>query len=322
MLGLVGSLAIGLLIASPQLWQSLRYWPLARRSHQGYQEKIAVGNASLRAIWYGIFLPRTTRWFDGVYYAEYCSYVGYTGLLVACLAPLSLWHGILLVSILLAIGKHTPIFRWTHWFHLRIPARYCYFINLSLAMLALQGYIALSHALTETQLGMLLLLQAWDLAMNVGRLIPTDPYCQRWERPSQAFSDKPLIRYENEGHKVSVYRVSGLPYPLRTGQVNRMYTLGYNGGSQAQWMADLRGDPNPNGSGAHDWFALEEDSSKLDWYGVGYAYTYRPLKPPKWESTPIPHLYRNTHVGQEVPSWDALRAHWNTVRARTSGTRS
>ena len=150
-------------------------------------------------------------------------------------------------------------------------------------MLAIQGYLYLSTYLTDRQLGILLLLQAWDLSMSVGRLIPTDPYCQRWERPETAYSS-PLATFLTGKSG----RVSGLPYPLRTGQVNRIKTLGYNGGSQAQWMADLRGDPNPNGSGAHDWFALEEDSDKLDWYGVEYAYTYRPLKQPKWEPTPIP----------------------------------
>mgnify|MGYP001561317547 CR=1 FL=1 len=304
------SLGLGFLIASPQLIMSLRYWPQSRRARQGYADKVAVGNSSWKSLLHGLFLPRTKQWLDGVYYTEYCCYVGYVGLLTACVAPLSYWHGVLLLAILLAMGKHTPLFHWTAWLHLRIPARYCYFINLSLAMLAIHGYIYLSTILTVTQLGILLALQVWDLAMNVSQLMPMNPYCQRWERPSRAFQT-PLTRWLTS--RAFGKRVSGLPYPLRTGQVNRIRTLGYNGGSQAQWMADLRDDPNPLGSGAHDWFSLAEDSSKLDWYGVKYAYTYRPLKLPKWEPTPIPHLYRNRYVCHTIPEWDALRSDWHTV---------
>jgi hypothetical protein len=70
-------------------------------------------------------------------------------------------------------------------------------------------------------------------------------------------------------------------------------------------MAQFREDTNPNGSGAHDWFALNEDGEQLDKYGVRYAYTYRPLSG-KWQPTPIPHLYENG-LAKTPLSWEAMR---------------
>ena len=130
------------------------------------------------------------------------------------------------------------------------------------------------------------------------------PYCQRWERRSQAF-DTPLTRYlQSCGGTPG--RGSGLPYPLRTGQVNQLHTLGYNGGSQTKWMAEFRHDPDPNGSGAHDWFALNEDGEALNAYGVRWAYAYRPLTG-KWKPAGIPHLYENTQAAM-MPSWERMNA--------------
>mgnify|MGYP001583740737 FL=1 len=298
------ALGLGVLLAMPQLLLAWWYAPRSIRASQTASEKQSMGNCSPLMLLRGLLCPRWRGQADGVFHPEINCYIGYVALGLAWFSPWSWWHGVLLVSVLLAMGKHTPLFRWTHWGHLRIPARYCYGINLSLAFLAIQGFHVVSQWLTETQLTLLVLLQAWDLAMNVGALIPTTPYCQRWEQPARVFNT-PLTRCLMR--ITHGYRVSGLSYPLRTGQVNRIRTLGYNGGSQAQWMAAWRGDTNPFGSGAHDWFQLASDSPRLDQYGVKYAITRRPLRAPKWRLTSFPHVWENHQVTQPIKDWHALR---------------
>ena len=134
-------------------------------------------------------------------------------------------------------------------------------------------------------LGLALCLTATDLLFASSYLWPMRPYCQRWERPSKVF-DTPLTRFlakvKPQGHP------SGLPYPLRTGQVNRIRTLGYAGASCPQWMRDTR-------RGTHDWFLEDADGKQLDDYNVRFAYTYRPLRG-KWKTTPIPHQYQNSDI--------------------------
>jgi hypothetical protein len=244
-----------------------------------------IGNISL---WHQLRQSAcpTTAPIDGVFGTEAVTFIGLPALCLAPFAGASWWWVVLIVSSLLAMGHRTPLFRWTHWLHQRIPARYTYVVGLSLAMLALAGYQSFSAAGQR----LVLLLQGLSLLFTLPRLWPMTPYCQRWECPSQAF-DTPLTRFLSAKNG----RVSGLPYPLRTGQINRIRTLGYNGGSQSQAMAQARGDPNPHGSGAHDWFALKEDGPALDAYGVRYAYTYRRLSG-TWRPTSIPHLYENRRL--------------------------
>ena len=178
------------------------------------------------------------------------------------------------------MGKYTHLFRWSHWLHLRIPARYLYVVSLSIGMLGWSGLTELPSRIWP----MLILLQAWDLIANVGLLIPIHPFVQRWDWPERV-RHHPLrpVLHGLPG------RVSGLPYPHRTGYFLRVQTLRYNGHSRTQRMATLR----PQ-EGGHDWFEHQSDGPALDQYGIQWAVTMRPLRG-KWESTTLPHLYRNTH---------------------------
>lgn len=287
---LIVALGLGFLIASPQLLAAWRYYPRSIRSSSSASDKQAIGNIPVleqlkRAMGIGLDQPC-----DGVFGPEANTFVGLPAVILTFLSPPSPWHIILITSLLLASGKHTPLFRLTSKLHLRIPARYCYFTALSLAFLAIDSLASFPVAL---QL-IVTLLQAWSLVLLVPQSFPMEPYVQRWNYPSRAFCT-PLTQFF--GSQPGAYRVSGLPYPLRTGQINRIHTLGYNGGSQAKWMAKFRNDTNPHGSGAHDWFMTQEDGKKLDEYGVRFAYTYRPLSD-KWKPTMIPHLYENSDVMQ------------------------
>ena len=280
MVEFLGVLSIGLVIALPQIIPALRYYPRSIRARQSAAAKQAIGSIPLkdqlqRAV--GLHMPDPV---DGVFGPELCTFVGFPGFLCALLAPWSGWHLLLAVGALLAMGRHTPLFGLTHRVHLRIPARYCYLVNVALGFLAVAGFQQLPVAYQP----LVLLLQAWHLVMVLPRLWPMRPFVQRGERPSRAFST-PLAKALT-GVKG---RVSGLPYPLRTGQLTRTPTLGYCGGSASQALVAFRGETP---TGGHDWFGSEADGPRLDAYGVRWAYTYRPLTG-KWQPTGIPHLYYN-----------------------------
>ena len=297
--------ALGMLIAWPQLWQTWHYYPCSIRHGKTYAQKTDIGNLSLRRLLLGGLTTRLHDVPDGVFYPEACWYIGLVGLGSACYA---FWIGVVPVwlvvvlgcAVCLSTGRRTPtnrLFAWAYW---RIPARFTYVIGLVMAWCAVLAFQHLSLRIPDRVVWVLLLLQMFDLVMNLPQVLPMQPFVQRWERPERAFGGTlpQFLRLHSQG-----YRVSGLPYPLRTGQVNRIMTLGYNGGSQAQWMATFRHDLTPNGSGAHDWFALNEDGKALDTYGVRYAYTMRPLQRvhSKWQPTSIPHLYENTHANAAQP---------------------
>lgn len=299
MWALVAALTLGLFLASPQLWQALRYYPHSIRAGKTAAQKMALGNLPLSRLLRNLVAP-TVEPVDGVFGPEAMTFIGLWALPCLLLARNGFWWFLACWTTLLAMGTRTPFFKLTAWTHLRIPARYSYWVGVSLAMLALEGFAHLPARLQPV----VLFLQATSLVLILPRLWPMLPYVQRWERPSRAFST-PLTQYL--AAHLGVYRVSGLPYPLRTGQVNHLQTLGYNGGSQARWMAAFRQDTNPNGSGAHDWFAgaTAEDRDLLAWYGVKYAYTMRPLTFP-WRVTRLPHLYENAQV-KEPPAWPSMR---------------
>lgn len=303
---LVLAVGIGFLIASPQLWTACRYYPHSIRAGKTTEQKMDIGNVPITRMLSNLLSP-TVEPIDGVFGPEAMTFIGIPALVCLPFAGWSWWWVVAGLATVLAMGRHTPVFRWTHWLHLRCPARYTYFVGLSLAMLAVDGYQSFSAAGQQ----LVLLLQSVSLLLTLPRLWPMKPYVQRWERPSQAFNT-PLTRYFASCGGSATGRVSGLPYPLRTGQINQIMTLGYNGGSQATWMARFRRDSNPNGSGAHDWFPLNADGPALDWYGVRWAYTGRRLVG-KWCSTPLPRLYENRQASS-IPSWKEVSAWYGVIR--------
>ena len=135
------------------------------------------------------------------------------------------------------------------------------------------------------------------------------PYTQRWERPSKAYTTQ-VTAFLTPLMGRTPYRVSGLPYPNSTGLIQGIKTMGYSGGFMTKKMAYFRGVTNPDGGEPDDLANLH-----LNWYGVKFAYTHRPLDKPyspggpnsdvnclsKWKATPIPHLYENMAV-YKVPN--------------------
>ena len=282
MLGVVGALVLAAVIALPQLVATVRYFPTCVRSEQTAQEKQALGNVPFWAVVRRLLGLERYRWVDGVAPSETTCYPGAITLVGAVFAPICWWHGVVLVSVLLSMGRHTPLFGWTHRFHLRLPCRYLALTNLSLVVLGLRGWTALG--LTETQWAVVTLLTAWEMLVRWPALTPTTPYCQRWMRPSDALA-QPVAQYL-QAH-LTDRRVSGLTYPHRTGLLLQVRTLGYNGAARPRWMATLR--------------PQEGHGGRVP--GVQYVYSTRPV--PNSRPTPIRHLYELDST-DSVPTWDDL----------------
>ena len=284
------------LIAWPQLLATATYYPQSIRAGRSADEKQAAGSIPLWRLLKGTVWPDLNP-VDGVFGVETLTFVGLPAMLcLIAVKPGGFWWGVLAVSMLLSMGRHTPLFRLTHRLHLRLPCRYTILLSISLVTLTIQGFSSLSLSTQRAAI----LLQIIHLAIVLPTLLPMTPFVQRWSYPSDAFSS-PLASFL-EGKSG---RVSGLLYPLRTGQINRIMTLGYNGGSQPRWMAEFRGDGNPDGSGAHDWWALNEDGEALDRYGVRWAVTQRPLSG-KWIPSQLRRVFENTQAGNP-PRWPHVR---------------
>ena len=229
----------------------------------------------------------------GVLGTERTAYIGVLGLAGLLCAPLGFWHGVLVFSFLLSLGVHTPLYRWMNPVLFRSPCRWLYFVGVAGTLLAVQGWESFPKAL--------LLLHLADLCLHCPKFWPMEPYTERWERPSRAFNT-PLTRYL-EGNKT---RVSGLPFPLRNGCLNQVFTPGYTGGFRPSWVDRQRGITDPDGTSSNDLVAEGHPKTLLNKWGVGYAYSYRPLEKLGWYKTSVPHLYQNSVPIRHVPTWEEL----------------
>lgn len=272
MVALTLSILLGLLISLPQLACTARYLPRSVRAHSTYQAKVERGNMPLTHLRHLLYPPSPCQ-IDGLFYPEYAMYAGLLTPLLALLS--SSWHqwAALLTFTLLAMGSRTPLFRLTHWLWGRIPARFCYFISLTVGFMAIDG---LSHLPAQLQWGALFLI-ALDLCLTNPRLWPMEIYTERWAKPQEAYWN-PLTRYLSG----KVCRVSGLPFPNRTGQIQSIRPIPYAGGMALQSTHAQLGIIDPNG---------EDANHRLDTLGVGYAYTYRTLSYP-WIRTELPRLWK------------------------------
>ena len=266
---------IGTLIGLPQLIPFLKYLPKTIRTNK-------VSSIGKVPWWHPITLIFPMRLsLRGVGYWEMAYYVGIFPLVL-------IWSSssraliICVVSYLLMIGllsNHLP----------RIPARWCWSFQFALGWMALSGLNNLH--LANNVIVCLILIQTFDLLWHNWDLIPTRPFSELYQKPSKAFNT-PLTRYleANLGDN----RVSGLPYPLFTGHINRLKTLGYSGGMQLKLMSKFRNDTNPDGNGSHDWFKDNKDDRRLNGYRVGFAFSRKRIH--NWLQTPIKYLYRNPNL--------------------------
>lgn len=268
------ALGVGVLGATVCLIPFLKYLPKTIRAHQH-------DNIGCVPWWHNFSLvfPRFFRHHvNGVGFWEMSCYVGLIPLLFATLSSSVLaFLGIVTASALRS-GAYSSYFP-------RIPARWSFIFQFWLVWASLEGMT--SVVLGPGVLTALTLIQALDLYLNNHDLIPTHPYSELPEKPSRAFNT-PLTQFLV--NHLGTARVSGLPYPLFTGHINKLRTLGYSGGMQLRLMAKWRNDTNSNGSGQHDYFVNGKDGTPLDIARVKYAYTKGRIN---WPRTCIKYLYRN-----------------------------
>ncbi len=266
---------IGTLIGLPQLIPFIRYLPKTIRANKHDDIGKIKPLHILTCILPILNVP------EDVGFWETSCYVGIVPLLLIgrCLFQGSVTSQVWMLGVasyILAMGA------FSQWFP-RIPARWLWTFQFSLGWLAVSCLHNLY--LTGVWAWSLLAIQAYDLWYHNRQLLPTRPYCELPNRPSFAFNTE-LTRFL-EGCQD---RVSGLPWPLFTGHINKIKTLGYSGGMQLKLMAKWRNDTNPNGSGEHDYFRSNNDMEALTRYRVKYAYTSKKID---WLPTLIPNLYRN-----------------------------
>ena len=259
---------IGLLVGSIQLVPFIKYLPKTIRT-----KKVGLLGILEVSDFLELLLPQRVSK-RGVGYQELSFYMGLVAIL--CL-PFStsraIWLVLLSALVMLGVGRN--------WLP-RIPARFGFLLTISLGWAATNG---LSHL--NVPIYAIIFLTFFDLFWHNSNLDPHTPYSELPQRPSRAFKTR-LTDYLEE--HLGDNRVSGLPYPLFTGHINRLRTLGYSGGMQLKLMSKFRGDTNPDGSGAHDWFRLKEDDSNLVQYRVRFAHSSKRLD---WKSTPFPQLWEN-----------------------------
>lgn len=178
------------------------------------------------------------------------------------------------------------------WWHLvLIPVVIClYLLRFRLprvpfrsGIIICYGFIALSLLqalkLPKEAIWALIVIQALDLWLH-NRLLPSRPYCELYNKPSRAFNTT-LTKYLD---KHLTGKVSGLPWPLFTGLINRFKTIGYCGSMQTKEMWAWRR------SFKHDPFIDGIDENELTKRNVQFAYTCKKLD---WIKTPVRFLYRN-----------------------------
>ena len=264
---------IGVLIGVVQLVPFLRYLPKTIRT----KENSGAGKVPW---WHfaSLIFPKAFRYsINGVGYWEMSYYVGLIPLFtIWYTGSRAVWLGVTAVLLMLGVcGKLLP----------RIPARFSYTFQFALIWCTIDGLNRLN--LPTEALLCLILIQAFDLWHNNSPLLVNHPYAELYHKPSWSFNTK-LTRYLEAN--LGDARVSGLPYPLFTGHINRLKTLGYSGGMQLKLMAKWRHDECSDGSGQHDFFKGEGNPDDLDRFRVKYAVSSTKLD---WLRTGIRNLYLN-----------------------------
>lgn len=247
--------ALGVLIGLPQIIPFLRYLPKTIR--KATSEKVEV------------------KFFEKSWY------IGILPVILALFSTSRIWP-LFILSLVMSrgyFGKYLP----------RVPERWLVLTQFSLGWMAVSGLYKLH--LSVDQIALLLFIQGFDLYWHNKSLIPTLPYAELYNRPSRAF--KTQLTTFLESHLKPDERVSGLPYPLFTGIINNIKTLGYCGGMQLKLMAKFRGDTDPNGAGAHDWFKLKGDDEALDRHRIKFSYSRKRID---WPSTSCKRVYQNPRI--------------------------
>lgn len=267
---------IGLLIGAVQLYPFIRYLPKTIRANK-------VSSIGKVPWWhfFSLIFPKAFRFnVSGVGYWEMSYYVG-------VIPIFTIWYTQSRAVFLMAVACVLMLGLGSSYLP-RIPARWSYIFQFGLIWSAISGLVHLGPP--DTVLWVLILLQTYDLLANNGPLLVNHPYAELYNLPSRSFNTRLTCFLAS---RRGDHRVSGLPYPLFTGHINEIKTLGYSGGMQLKLMAKWRKDSNSDGSGQHDFFKGDGDPNDLTRYRVKFAITSARTD---WRDTQIKHLYANPEL--------------------------
>lgn len=274
---LIGSISIGMTILAGYYPLAIYLLPISLIYGQWLPIGIGLLIGSVQLVPFLRYLPKTikkvhTEIDTPVYEKEF--YFGIVPIIVLGLTfKMAYLTAYLLLALVLILKPYLP----------RVSER----AMLPIAYLLIYYCLVAMNSLTQSQMILILIMHSFDLYWHNRELLPARPFVELYEKPSRAFNNK-LTQFLEKN--LGDARVSGLPYPLFTGHINKFRTLGYCGSMQLKLMAKWRGDSNPNGSGHHDYFMGKEDEKPLVTARVKYAFSRSKLD---WPSTEIRNLYQN-----------------------------
>jgi len=257
-------------------YQIYAYWKYAKVSvRQLYttEDKVAKGKTPLWMYLF-TFIPFAYKDFiDGVEYTDYAYYV--TPLVVFfCFFGIGHSWLLLIPAIILSLGGRT--FKFLGRFMSRYPCRWGYFAMLAILLIGVNGLYNLE--LNNIQLVVIDVLLMILLLPNMS-LIPNYPFNQWSKKPSEYFETS-LLKYLEEFAKG--FRVNNLPYPVYSGQINHIETLGYTGGNHLIENYYFLKLPK-EGVAPYNWFDYNDDNVLVEKVRIKYHIGDRPSNNPKWE---------------------------------------
>jgi len=277
----ISSIAVGMMILAGYYPFAIYLLPIAAMAHILWYGEVWLMLGILlglpQLIPFLKHLPKTIKRLDDKCESPAIERRFYVGVIPILLLPLSssrIWP-LTVLSALFSLGLFKNIFP-------RVHERWLIVLQFCIGWMAVSSLNNLN--LNSTQLIVLTILHAFDILWHNAECLPPRPFCELWQRPSRVFNSKlTAFLEENLGDD----KVSGLPWPLFTGHINKLKTIGYCGSMQTkdmwEWRKSYRHDPFIDG-------VNEDDLTK---HRIKYAYSRKRLS---WPSTGIPHLYRNPNL--------------------------
>ena len=272
---------LAIVIALPQIIAYLRYYSKSIRTEHTYEDKVIIGKVSPWR-YLTTFIPLDIK--NYIYDVGYWETAFYLTPLVFFFALFGNPFGWMFVLFFILLSSGGMVFKLLSPFMARFPQRWGYFACLGVIILSVEGLRTFN--LPATNLILLNILLGSMLLFNRS-LLPIYPFVQWTKKPLEYFKT-PLLSYLR-GHS-GRFRVSNLPYPVYSGQIAHIKSLGYCGGNHYKWLGKLRNIPK-QGAGGYNWFEFKEDGEDLDAFGVKYHIGERPSK--RWKKVKGFNLYKN-----------------------------
>ena len=283
---MVSTLALGMMLLAGYYPFSIYLLPIAVISHiLWYREAWLLTGVIIglpQIIPFLKYLPKTVKRLDDKCEespeVERRFYVGVIPIMLLPFSTSRIWP-IAIVSAVFSLGILRHVFP-------RIHERWLIVLQFCLGWMAVSALNNLN--LATTTMCVMVFVHAFDLFWHNRTCLPATPWVELWDRPSRAFRRTRFMRELMNELKDSdfKFKVAGLPYPLFTGHIHGIRTIGYCGSMQTKEMWAWRK------SFKHDPFIDGVNHDDLTRNGVKYAVTRK--RPDRWNKVyGTKNLYRN-----------------------------